>query len=101
MRRIWFDRDEPPVLDHRLTAAAGNAEGAKGGDAATFFGHLRYSRTNNARRRTVVCPRSRVGSPQNVTWWGRRKLPPNLSAQAGRGIASILVSRRVGTGWAA
>jgi hypothetical protein len=42
MRGIWFDRHEPPVLDHRLTAAAGNAEGAKGGNAAAFFGHIGY-----------------------------------------------------------
>jgi hypothetical protein len=43
MRTIWFDCDEPPVLDHRLTAAAGNAQRAKGGDTAAFFGHLRVS----------------------------------------------------------
>src|SRR4051812_45976540 len=42
MRRIWFDRHEPPVLDHRLTAAAGNTERTKGGDAAAFFEHIGY-----------------------------------------------------------
>jgi hypothetical protein len=41
MRRIWFDRNEPPVLDYRLTPAAGNAQRAKGSDAAASFGHVR------------------------------------------------------------
>src|SRR2546430_11008181 len=34
------------------------------------------SRTDGPRRQTVVCPRSRVGSPQNVTGLGAPKLPP-------------------------
>jgi hypothetical protein len=40
MRGVRFNSYEPPVLDHRLTAAAGNAQRAKGGDAA-FVGHLK------------------------------------------------------------
>jgi hypothetical protein len=41
MRRVGFNSYEPPVLHHRLTAAAGNAQRAKGGNAAAFVGHLR------------------------------------------------------------
>jgi hypothetical protein len=41
MQRIWFDRHEPTIIDHRLTAAAGNAQRAKGSDAAASFGHVR------------------------------------------------------------
>jgi hypothetical protein len=49
MRRIWFDRHKPPILDHRLTAAAGNAQRAKGCDAAALCGHLRFLTTDIAR----------------------------------------------------
>jgi hypothetical protein len=40
MRGVRFDSYEPPILDHRLTAAAGNAQRAKCGDVAAFCGHL-------------------------------------------------------------
>jgi hypothetical protein len=50
MRRIWFDCDEPPVLDHRLTATAGNAQRTKSSNAAALCGHLRYLSNDGARR---------------------------------------------------
>src|ERR1700719_2314862 len=81
MRRIWFDRHEPTIIDHCLTAAARDAQRAKGGDAATCSGHLKTtSRTDSPRRRMVVCPRSRLGSPANVTRCDRRKSPPLIFA---------------------
>jgi nucleoside-diphosphate-sugar epimerase len=48
-----FDRAATSrVLDHRLTAAAGNPQRAKGGGAAAFFGLLWMSpRTDSCRRR--------------------------------------------------
>src|SRR5260370_6432062 len=68
MRRIWFDRHEPPVLDHRLTAAAGNTQRAKGGDAAAFSGHLgMFPRTASPYRRTTIYRRFRLGSPMTAT----------------------------------
>src|ERR1700730_480437 len=75
MRRIWFDRHEPPILDHRLAAAAGNAQRAKGCDAAALCGHLRFLTTDIARRWNSVCPRSRVGSPQTVASAGSPNRP--------------------------
>src|ERR1700736_6251023 len=81
MRRIWFDRHEPPILHYRLTAAAGDAQRAKGGDATTYSGHLKTtSRTDSPRRRMVVCPRSRLGSPANITRCDRHKSSPLIFA---------------------
>jgi hypothetical protein len=73
MRGIGLDANESPVLDHRLTAAAGNAQRAKGGDAAAVSGHQSFLTTDIARRWISVCPRSRVGSPHNVASAGTSK----------------------------